>query len=139
MLRLLLLVPLLAACAAAARPVIPGPVQGPTEPPPRKVPSLQLIAGTPDIPLLPDVKQRVAKLGIVSMGALIYICADEEGRPYEVTVLHTSGSVQQDKHLAATIRATFRYKPYLVNGKAVRACVAVVFRYIMDGARRRSR
>ncbi len=60
--------------------------------------------------------------------AVVQICVDEIGRPAWVTVVESSGWAGYDMDLVNTV-ATWRYRPFVVDGIAAPACGLVTFAY----------
>ena len=113
-------------------------VPGPPDPPPEKprvpvqvetkvIEGLR-IAGTRDIQLPDHVVAVVRANGVSQLQVATTMCTSEDGRPSSVQIDKGSGFAQVD----AVIRqgmSGWRYRPWMVNGTAMRACFRVVFNY----------
>lgn len=143
----------------AAAPVAPAPVaaevsapRGPLPPPPPPPPpfslepsssplapapanvaptALESLRVTGEKNLLPDdmTKIELQQSGRTKIVAALKLCIDVEGSVARVQVLKSSGFPAYDALLETTVRDTWRYRPFLINGQAVPVCTAVTWIY----------
>jgi hypothetical protein len=59
------------------------------------------------------------------------LCINAEGAIQSVTMMKSTGFSPYDTKIQGTIRSSWRYRPFNVNGKAVPVCTAVTFIYSM--------
>ena len=57
------------------------------------------------------------------------LCLTIDGAISSVNMLKSTGFPAYDNKILSTIKGSWRYKPYNVNGKAVPVCTAVTFVY----------
>ncbi|MGE3545640.1 MAG: energy transducer TonB, partial [Kofleriaceae bacterium] len=57
------------------------------------------------------------------------LCIDASGKIISVSRLRSTGFVGYDATIINTIRNTWSYRPFTVNGKPVPVCTAVTFIY----------
>lgn len=88
----------------------------------------QRIAGNRDIALPSDVKVTMVAEGKTEVRAMVKLCLDESGVPNRVQVVGSTGYPAADEKIRDEV-SEWRYRPYLVNGGAVRVCTAVSFKY----------
>ncbi len=115
----------------------PPPPPPPAEPPPpppqpqrvaEKVLEQQRISG--DKLIRPDdsTSQRMAREGVSEVRVTLKLCLDEQGRPSSTSVLRSSGYPSYDDKLEREM-ASWRYRPYTVDGIPSAVCTTVVFLY----------
>jgi len=117
--------------------VIGGPPPPPPPAPPQNVSPTMLegsrIAGDKNIVPDDDTKTAItraeAKGGPSRIVASLKLCLDDTGAVSSVSLLKSSGYPAYDAKLIATIRTTWRYRPFIVNGRATAVCTAVTFIY----------
>lgn len=120
--------------------VVGGTVAPPPPPPPPPPPSpAQNVAPTVldsyriagDKYILPDdiTKTEISRSGKDRVVGSLKLCVDITGKVSSVSQLKSTGYSAYDSKLQNTIRGTWRYKPYEVNGRAVPVCTAVTFIY----------
>ena len=111
----------------------PPPPPPPPPAPPQNVPPTMLegsrIAGekmiTPD-----DVtKTEINRSGKTRIIGSFKLCLTVGGAIQTVTMLKSTGFPAYDNKILSTIRGSWRYRPYNVNGKPVPVCTAVTFVY----------
>ena len=87
------------------------------------------IAGEKNI--IPDdnTKIEIQRSGKEKIVGSFKLCINTEGSINSVSQLKSSGFSQYDAKIIATIRGEWRYKPFMVNGKAAPVCTAVTFIY----------
>lgn len=101
---------------------------------PRQVLEGQRVAGEKAIvPDRPD-KVTLARTGDARVVTTLKMCLDVSGKVSGVTFLKRSGLPDYDAKLQATILNTWRYRPFVVDGKAVPVCTSVTFIYRQLGA-----
>jgi hypothetical protein len=57
------------------------------------------------------------------------LCITVDGAIQNVTMMKSTGFATYDTKIQGTIRSSWRYRPFNVNGKAVPVCTAVTFIY----------
>jgi len=111
----------------------PPPPPPPPPAPPQNVPPTMLegsrIAGekmiTPD-----DVtKTEINRSGKSRIIGSFKLCLTVDGAISSVNMLKSTGFPAYDNKILSTIKGSWLYKPYNVNGKAVPVCTAVTFVY----------
>jgi protein TonB len=111
----------------------PPPPPPPPPAPPQIVPPTLLegsrIAG--DKIIVPDdvTKTEIQRSGKDRIIGSFRLCLTVEGSVSSVNTIKQTGFPAYDGKIAAKIRSEWRYKPYMVNGKAVPVCTAVTFIY----------
>jgi hypothetical protein len=112
---------------------VPPPVAAPTPATPTVVAPAALdanrIAG--DKSIVPDetTMDAISRSGADKLTSSFKVCVNAEGAIATVSQLKSSGFPQYDEKIQNTIRKEWRYKPYLVNGKATPVCTAFRFIY----------
>lgn len=114
-----------------APPPEPAPPPAPPPQPHRvgeKVLEQQRISG--DKLIRPDdsTSQRMAREGVSEVRVTLKLCLDEQGRPSSTAVLRSSGYQSYDDKLEREM-ASWRYRPYTVDGIPSAVCTTVVFLY----------
>lgn len=92
------------------------------------------IAGGSPIAPPDEVMQAIKKSGTPAVGAE-KLCIDERGAVSSVTILKSTGYEAYDQTIVSEMR-TWRYRPFLINGKPAPVCTAVTFIYRPGGASR---
>jgi len=111
----------------------PPPPPPPPPAPPQNVPPTMLegsrIAGEKQI--FPDdvTKTEIKRSGKTRIIASFKLCLSQGGAVNSVKMLKSSGFPAYDRKIQQKMRGEWRYRPYLVNGKAVPVCTAVTFIY----------
>ena len=112
----------------------PHPPPPPPPPaPPQNVPPTLLegsrIAGEKQI--VPDdvTKTEIGRSGKDRIVGSFKLCLTMTGAIQNVTQLKSTGFPAYDNKILNKMRSEWRYKPYMVNGKAVPVCTAVTFIY----------
>jgi protein TonB len=111
----------------------PPPPPPPPPMPPQNVPPTLLegsrIAG--DKMIKPDdvTKTEIGRSGKDKIIGSFKICLSNAGTVSNVTQLKSTGFPAYDNKILTKMRTEWRYKPYMVNGKAVPVCTAVTFIY----------
>ena len=87
------------------------------------------IAG--DKRIVPDENTMafISRSGADQLVASYKVCVTSEGAIGTVTLLKSTGFPAYDTTIQNTIRSEWRYRPYLVNGKAAPVCTAYRFAY----------
>jgi serine/threonine protein kinase len=125
----------------APAPVVAPPPPAPVAaPPPAPVPAApqsvapgvleaNRLAG--DKRILPDelTMASIGRSGKDKVSGSYKVCVGPDGSISAVSVLTSTGYPSYDDRIQSTIRSQWRYRPYLVDGKAVTACTAVRFVY----------
>jgi hypothetical protein len=111
----------------------PPPPPPPPPAPPQNVPPTLLegsrIAGEKQI--VPDdvTKTEIGRSGKDRIVGSFKLCLTPTGSISNVTQLKSTGFPAYDSKILNKMRSEWRYKPYMVNGKAVPVCTAVTFIY----------
>jgi periplasmic protein TonB len=111
----------------------PPPPPPPPPAPPQNVPPTMLegsrIAG--DKMISPDdvTKTEIQRSGKDRVIGSFKLCITVAGQIQSVNQLKSTGFPAYDSRILSTIKGSWRYKPYNVNGKAVPVCTAVTFIY----------
>jgi protein TonB len=111
----------------------PPPPPPPPPAPPQNVPPTLLegsrIAGEKMI--VPDdtTKTEIGRSGKDRLVGSFKLCLTPTGAISNVTQLKSTGFPAYDNKILNKMRSEWRYKPYMVNGKAVPVCTAVTFIY----------
>jgi eukaryotic-like serine/threonine-protein kinase len=87
------------------------------------------IAG--DKSIVPDATTMAAigRSGQTTLVSSYKVCVSAEGHINTATLLRSSGFPAYDAKIQTTIRKEWRYKPYMINGKATPVCTALRFIY----------
>lgn len=114
--------------------VVGAPPPPPAPPPaPQNVPPTMLegsrIAG--DKLIAPDdvTKVEIQRSGKDRIVGSFKLCLTVDGTIDKVSVIKPTGFQAYDTKITNKIRSDWRYRPYVVNGKAVPVCTAVTFIY----------
>jgi len=91
------------------------------------------MAGDRDI--VPDASTRIQirRSGVTSLIGIYKICLAPEGAISAVALLKSTGFAEYDAKIQGVIRARWRYRPYVVNGKPVAVCSAAKLSLASDG------
>jgi protein TonB len=76
-------------------------------------------------PMLTTLKNQ----GLPKLTVKVKMCLDENGSPSSVDVTKGSGYPDIDALISSTMRSTWRFKPTVVAGKAVKVCTPFIFNY----------
>jgi len=114
--------------AAPPPPPPPPPPAPPQNVSPTEVAALR-IAG--DKTILPDedTREQIASSGKTKLVGSYKLCLTTDGNISRVNQLKSTGFAAYDHKIVATIRAEWRFRPFLVNGVAAPVCTAVTFNY----------
>jgi hypothetical protein len=87
------------------------------------------IAG--DKTIAPDAltQDAINRAGSEAVVSTYKICVSAEGEVSLVAQMRSSGFASYDEKIRTTIRATWRYRPFLVNGSPTPVCTALRFVY----------
>ena len=114
-----------------APPPPPPPPPPPT--PPQLVPPTALeasrIAGEKDIRPDTVTATEINRSGKDRVVGSFKICITVGGEISTVNMVKSTGFASYDSKISSTIRGSWRYRPFNVNGKAVPVCTAVTFIY----------
>jgi protein TonB len=111
----------------------PPPPPPPPPAPPQNVPPTALdanrIAGEKNI--VPDdvTKTEISRSGKDKLIGSFKLCITADGNIASVNQLKSTGFPSYDSKITGTIRGEWRYRPFMVNGKAAPVCTAVTFIY----------
>ena len=113
---------------------LPPPPPPPAPPPPpqtvaQNVLDANRISGDKEI--VPDdtTQTEIGRSNVDSVNGLFKVCLTPEGTISGVTALRSTGFPAYDNKIQNTIRRSWRYRPFLVAGKAAAVCTAVRFLY----------
>ena len=95
---------------------------------PQKPLGVHKTAGDDQIVPDPTSQAYLARSDIHRITAIVRLCFDESGAPYDVTPIQTSCIPRYDQDIVEALKG-WRYAPHLVNDKPVRVCTAVALRY----------
>ncbi|HET7500112.1 MAG TPA: energy transducer TonB, partial [Kofleriaceae bacterium] len=87
------------------------------------------IAGDKRITPDENTMVSISRSGKGTLVSAYKVCISPEGSVLSVTQLRSTGFPAYDERILETIRREWRYRPYLVNGKAAPVCTAVRFVY----------
>jgi serine/threonine protein kinase len=123
-------VPPPATVAAVAQPAAPLAAPAPPQTVAPTALDANRIAGEKDI--LPDERTQsdIFRSGAEKVVGSYKVCISAEGTIAAVTQLKSTGFPSYDGTIQDTIRNKWRYKPFMVNGKAAPVCTAVRFIYL---------
>jgi protein TonB len=111
----------------------PPPPPPPPPAPPQNVPPTLLegsrIAGEKQIKPEDVTKTEIKRAGKDKVIGSFKLCISTGGMVTQVTQLKSTGFPSYDSKILNEMRTKWRYKPYMVNGKAVPVCTAVTFIY----------
>jgi periplasmic protein TonB len=111
----------------------PPPPPPPPPAPPQNVPPTLLegsrVSGEPKISPDDVTKTEISRSGKDRVIGSFKLCLTATGSISNVTMLKSTGFASYDSKIQGKMRAEWRYKPYMVNGKAVPVCTAVTFIY----------
>jgi len=74
----------------------------------------------------------MVKQGITRPTVMAKLCLSEAGVPISVQIMKSSGYPEADSKIKNEMEQ-WRYRPYMVNGRAVPTCTAVTFNYVIGG------
>jgi len=116
--------------AAVAQPAAPLAAPAPPQTVAPTALDANRIAGEKDI--LPDERTQsdIFRSGAEKVVGSYKVCISAEGTIAAVTQLKSTGFPSYDGTIQDTIRNKWRYKPFMVNGKAAPVCTAVRFIYL---------
>ena len=113
-------------------PPPPPPPKGAATAAPTVVPQTVLtelrISGEVAVQPSDETKLKIERDGKAKLVASYKVCVSEAGLVSSVKALKTTGYPDYDAKLEAAIRK-WRFRPYMINGKAVPVCTAVTFIY----------
>ena len=111
----------------------PPPPPPPPPAPPQNVPPTLLegsrVSGEPKISPDDVTKTEISRSGKDRVIGSFKLCLTATGSISNVTMLKSTGFGSYDSKIQNKMRSEWRYKPYMVNGKAVPVCTAVTFIY----------
>jgi serine/threonine protein kinase len=114
------------------------PLQLPAPPPPVPVPPQTVaptaldanrIAGERDIVPDPNTQSEIGRANVDKIMGTYKVCITAEGQVNTVVQLKSTGFPAYDSKIQSAIRGQWRYRPFMVNGRAVPVCTAVRFIY----------
>jgi outer membrane biosynthesis protein TonB len=81
--------------------------------------------------ITPDdvTKTEINRSGKTRIIGSFKLCLTVGGAIQNVTMLKSTGFPAYDNKILSTMKGTWRYRPYNVNGKPVPVCTAVTFVY----------
>jgi len=87
------------------------------------------VAGTKLIEPDDTTKTALHQVGDGRLIGVFKLCLDAEGNVDHVKVLRSTASVRYDNKIIHTIKTTWRYSPFILDGVATPVCTAVTFIY----------
>jgi len=118
--------------AVASTLPVPPPSLAPPTPPQTVAPTVldaNRIGGDKNIAPDENTQSEIHRSGVDSIAGSFKICLTAEGAINTVSLLKTTGFAVYDSKIQETIRRTWRYRPFMVNGKPTQVCTAVRFVY----------
>jgi periplasmic protein TonB len=117
-----------------------GVVQAPPPPPPPPPPAppqnvaptaLEASRVSGEKNIVPDdmTKTEISRSGKDKLVGTYKLCITADGNIKSVNQLKSTGFPAYDSKIQTTIRSEWRYRPFMVNGKAAEVCTAVTFIY----------
>ena len=85
--------------------------------------------GDKDIAPDENTQTEIGRAGITMISGSFKICLTAEGAINTVSLLKSTGFPAYDAKIQDTIRRSWRYRPFMVNGKPAQVCTAVRFVY----------
>ena len=84
-----------------------------------------------DKAIAPDdsTQAEIRRAGVDKVVGAYKVCINTDGAIETVSQVKSTGFPSYDQKIQSTIRNKWRYKPFLVGGKASAACTAVRFVY----------
>jgi protein TonB len=116
----------------AGAPPPPPPPPPPPAPPQNVAPATleaSRIAGNKNIEPTDVTKTEIQRSGKSKVIGSFKLCLSLEGVISAVSMLKSTGFPAYDQTIMSRMRAEWRYRPFMVNGKAVPVCTAVTFIY----------
>ena len=114
-------------------PAPPPPPPPPPPQPPQIVPPAALEASriSGEKQILPDevTQQEIQRSGKSRVVGAYKVCLTVDGNIAAVSMMKSTGFSAYDNKILTTIRSTWRYRPFLVNGRPAPVCTAVTFIY----------
>jgi protein TonB len=110
----------------------PPPPPPPPAPPPNVAPTAAEAARIAGEKLIvPDdvTKTEISRSGKDKLIGSYKLCITADGNIKSVNQLKSTGFPAYDSKIQTTIRGEWRYRPFMVNGKAAEVCTAVTFIY----------
>ena len=117
---------------ALGAPPPPPPPPPPPAPPQNVAPATleaSRIAGNKNIEPTDVTKTEIQRSGKSKVIGSFKLCLTTEGAISVVSMLKSTGFPPYDQTIMSRMRAEWRYRPFMVNGKAVPVCTAVTFIY----------
>ena len=124
--------PVVAPAPTASPLPAPPPSPPPPVPPQTVAPTVldaNRIGGDKDIAPDDNTQTEIGRAGITSISGSFKICLTAEGTINTVSLLKSTGFAAYDAKIQETIRRSWRYRPFMVNGKPAQVCTAVRFVY----------
>jgi hypothetical protein len=90
---------------------------------------LRMLAGSKTIVPDDEDKMKIMKAGADGVIGSFMFCFGETGAIDEVRTLDATGLPSYDTKIQRTIATTWKYQPYVFEGKPIRVCTAVTFIY----------
>jgi periplasmic protein TonB len=115
--------------AVAPPPPPPPPPPAPPAALPPQVLEQSRIAGEKNITPDDVTKTEISRSGKDRISGTFKLCITAEGNIKSVRIMKPTGFPAYDSKISNTMNAEWRYRPVMINGKAVEACTAVTFIY----------
>lgn len=88
----------------------------------------QRVSGDPKIYLPDGVLAMLRGQGVDRLRVVVQLCVDEAGRPSSIVFTPPTGYAQVEAAIRGEMNR-WRYRPWVVDGLAARACFPVIFQY----------
>jgi len=130
----------------APAPAAPAPAVAQERPPTAPAPAQPLvitaslldanrIAGDRDIRPDNATRVQIRRSGANAVVGIYQICITPDGSILKVAALKSTGFTDYDAKIQDVIRTSWRYRPYVVNGKPAAVCSAAKVSFAGDGSR----
>jgi protein TonB len=106
----------------------PPPVVAPPQMVDRREIEGQRVAGDPQIRLSDDIVAMLDGQGVEMLAVSVRLCIDEAGVPSSIRFTPGTGFERVEQTIRSQM-STWRYRPWMVNGQAMRVCFPVLFKY----------
>jgi hypothetical protein len=122
----------------APPPVAAAPLPAPSSAPPPPAPPQNVlptaldanrISGDKEIGPDETTQNEIRRAGVDTINGTYKVCITQEGTINTVTPIKPSGFPAYDTKIQNTIQRNWRYRPFMVNGKATQVCTVVRFVY----------
>ena len=87
------------------------------------------ISGSKNIPPDSSTMDAIARSGKAQVQASYKVCVGVDGTLTAITLLKSTGFPDYDAKIQNAVRGEWRYRPFLINGRATPVCTALKFIY----------